>query len=245
MKKILIIGATSAIAEQCARGYAAEGERLHLLARSPEKLAILQSDLLARGAAEVSTGLMDALDTASHAPAIAEALQQLDGLDICLVAHGTLGEQEACAADYALAEKEFQANFLSVVSLLTPVSAFMQQQGAGCIAVISSVAGVRGRQSNFIYGAAKGGLNIYLEGLRNQLAHQGVHVLTILPGFVDTPMTADLPKTPLFASAEKVARGIRKAIRKKRNTVYLPGFWWGIMTLIRHVPEPIFKKLKL
>ncbi|MFT5123243.1 MAG: decaprenylphospho-beta-D-erythro-pentofuranosid-2-ulose 2-reductase [Kiritimatiellia bacterium] len=245
MKNILIIGATSAIAQETARAYAKDGDRLILVARDPARLETLAADLKSRGASETHTIALDVLEMDRHDAVIEEAWNTWNGIDIALVAHGTLGDQTACENDYALAEYEFKTNFLSVVSLLTPLANKMQEKKAGTIGVISSVAGLRGRLSNYIYGAAKGGLNIYLQGLRNRLAHHGVAVVTILPGFVDTPMTADIPKGPLFASAETVGRGIYKAMNRQKNIVYLPWFWWGIMTIIRCIPEPIFKKLKL
>ena len=145
----------------------------------------------------------------------------------------------------ALVEKEMTTNFLSVVSIVTPLANKMAEKKAGTIGVISSVAGLRGRKSNYIYGAAKGGLNVYLQGLRNRLTDDGVAVVTILPGFVDTPMTAHIEKGPLFASASTVGKGIHKALLAKKNVVYLPFFWQWIMLIIRLIPEPIFKKLSL
>ena len=147
--------------------------------------------------------------------------------------------------DYAYTEQALRTNFLSVVSLLTPIANQLEKQHYGCIAVISSVAGDRGRQSNYVYGAAKGALTIFLQGLRNRLQAANVCVLTIKPGFVDTPMTADLKKGALWAKPESVAKGIYRAIKRRKNSVYLPWFWWPIMMVIRHIPEPIFKRLKL
>jgi decaprenylphospho-beta-D-erythro-pentofuranosid-2-ulose 2-reductase len=245
MKTILIIGATSAIAQETARAYARDGDKLILVARDPARLDTLSEDLKSRGAGETHTIALDVLDTDRHGEVIEEAWSRNDGIDIALVAHGTLGDQAGGEMDYALAAREFQTNFLSVVSLLTPLANKMQEKKAGTIGVISSVAGLRGRQSNYLYGSAKGGLNTYLQGLRNRLAHHGVAVVTLLPGFVDTPMTAELPKSPLFASAKTVGLGVYKALNKRKNVVYLPWFWWGIMTIIRCIPEPIFKKLKL
>ena len=138
-----------------------------------------------------------------------------------------------------------QTNALSVISLLTLLANHFEQQRHGCIAVISSVAGDRGRQSNYVYGTAKGALSIFLQGLRNRLHKSGVQVLTVKPGFVDTPMTASLPKGPLWATPEKVAEDIDKAIENKRNVLYTPSFWFLIMAIIKSVPESIFKRLSL
>lgn len=245
MKKILIIGATSAIATETARCFAADGDRLFLIARDAERLDDLAEDLRARGADRVDVSAADLLDFGRHTSLIDQAWESLEGIDEALIAHGSLSDQDLCEADYAATEKEIQTNFTSVVSLLTPLANRMADRGRGTLAVISSVAGNRGRQSNYIYGAAKAGLSCFLQGLRNRLYHEGVSVCTILPGFVDTPMTADLPKGPLFASAESVGKGIYQAMKKKKNIVYLPCFWRGIMLIIGSIPEAFFKRLKL
>lgn len=245
MQKILIIGATSAIAQETARCYAAEGAELFLVARNPEKLAALAADLRIRGQQRVETMDCDLLDFDRHGQIVDKAWAALGGIDAVLIAHGTLGDQKKCEADYAEAEKEYRSNFLSVVSLCTPIANRMEKQGRGTLAVISSVAGMRGRQSNYVYGSAKGATSLYLQGLRNRLFSKGVQVVTILPGFVDTPMTAAFPKGPLYATAAAVGLGVHKAMKKGRNVVYLPWFWRCIMFIICSIPESIFKKLKL
>jgi decaprenylphospho-beta-D-erythro-pentofuranosid-2-ulose 2-reductase len=245
MNKILIIGATSAIAEEFARLCAAKGDQLFLVARNANKLKIVAADLKIRGAGKAEFFILDANDCDRHPEMLRAAEESLGGLDVVLIAHGSLPDQEKAELDYKLTAQEFQTNFLSAVSLLTLIAADFEKKGRGTIAVISSVAGDRGRQSNYIYGAAKGALSIYLAGLRGRLQKAGVAVVTIKPGFVDTPMTAHLKKGLLFASARQVASGIEKAIEKRRDVVYLPGFWLLIMTVIRLIPERVFKKLKL
>jgi len=245
MQHILIIGATSAIAEQTARKFAEAGAKLFLVARNPDKLGPVAADLRLRGASEVKECVVDLLDFDQHPRVVQEAWESWDGIDAVLIAHGTLDDQEACQGSFDEAKKALDSNFLSAASLCTEIANRMEAQKSGTLAVISSVAGDRGRQSNYVYGAAKAGLDSFLSGLRNRLFQSGVHVVTIKPGFVDTPMTAEIEKGPLFASAEKVGGGIYKAMQKKRNVVYLPWFWWGIMTIIRNVPETIFKRLKL
>ena len=141
--------------------------------------------------------------------------------------------------------KEIDINGLSVIALSTRLGNIFEAQGRGSLAVISSVAGDRGRQSNYVYGAAKGMVSLFLQGMRNRLSRKGVQVLTIKPGFVDTPMTAALPKGALWAKPEAIANGIVRAIERERDEVYLPGFWWMIMAIIRHVPERVFKRLSL
>ena len=138
-----------------------------------------------------------------------------------------------------------QVNYGSAVDLLEPIAAQMERRGAGFIVVVSSVAGDRGRQSNYHYGAAKGALSLYTQGLRNRLFKAGVTVLTVKPGFVDTAMTWGLPGLFLVASPRRVARDITRALRRRRSVIYTPGFWRGIMFMIRSIPEPVFKRMKL
>lgn len=245
MKKILIIGATSAIAQAVAQRYAAKGATLYLLARNEEKLEAFAKDLKVRGATQVQYALFDADDTSGHETVLNQAIAALDGFDICLVAYGTLSDHKACEASAALMQQAMHTNAVSVMSLLTHLGNYCAAQQSGTLAVISSVAGDRGRQSNYVYGAAKGALSIFLQGLRNRLFHSGVHVLTIKPGFVDTPMTAHLPKSAMWASPDQVAKGIEKAIAGKRNTAYIPGWWLIIMLIIRSIPEAVFKRLKM
>jgi NAD(P)-dependent dehydrogenase (short-subunit alcohol dehydrogenase family) len=167
------------------------------------------------------------------------------GLDVALVAHGVLPDQARCQADSDEALASLEVNLLSVVALLTPLANRFEAAGGGCIAVISSVAGDRGRQSNYIYGSAKGGLDRFLEGLRNRLFRSGVAVVTLKPGFVDTPMTAGLRQGPLFATARRAGRAVHRAIERRRDVAYIPWFWRPIMAIIRALPEPVFKRLRL
>ena len=245
MRHILIIGATSAIAEATARNFAQDGDRLYLAARNPERLAAVANDLKTRGATQVETVAMDANDTARHAALIAQAEAALEGLDTILIAHGTLSDQKACEASFEETLEELQTNCLSVISLLTLVANRFEEQKHGTIAVISSVAGDRGRQSNYVYGTAKAAVSTFLQGLRNRLYRSGVTVITIKPGFVDTPMTAGFRKGPLWVSPEQVGKGIYRAIQRKSGVIYLPWFWKFIMVGIRLMPERLFKKMKL
>jgi hypothetical protein len=245
MKRVLIIGATSAIAEAAARQWATQGAVLFLVGRKTERLQAIAADLQVRGAKLAVTHVMEATDLAAHEPMLVAAEEALGGIDIALIAHGTLPDQKACEASVELTLQEINTNGLSVIALATRVANRMEAQGSGSIAVISSVAGDRGRQSNYVYGAAKGLVTRFLQGLRNRLAKKGVQVLTIKPGFVDTPMTAAFKKGALWAQPDDIARGILAAIENGKNEVYLPGFWWLIMAIIRHIPEPIFKKLSL
>ncbi|GEO38394.1 short-subunit dehydrogenase [Skermanella aerolata] len=245
MKNVAIFGATSAIAEQVARLFAAEGCRLYLVARRADQLERVAADLRVRGAAEVFTFLLDFDDTANHASMLDDCARRLGDIAVALVAFGTLGDQERCKRDVAAAQAELRTNFMAPALLLTGLAQRMEDRRGAVIAAIGSVAGDRGRQSNYVYGAAKGGLDILLEGLRHRLAPRGVAVVTIKPGFVDTPMTASFPKGPLWAKPDKVAGDIRRAIEKRRPVTYTPGFWRLIMLVIKSVPRAIFYKTKL
>jgi len=247
MKKILIFGATSAIALETARLYASQKASFFLVGRSAEKLEAVSADLLARGAGKAEICVIDFQDFSSHQGIIEQALTSLGSVDISLFAHGSLPDQKAAEEDFDLLKSEFEVNFLTTASLLTILASRLRKEAAGkpSIVVISSVAGDRGRQSNYVYGSAKGALTIFLQGLRNSLNGTGIHVLTVKPGFVDTPMTAGMKKGLLFVKPEVVAAGIVRAVEKRKNEVYLPWFWWGIMSVIKAIPEPIFKRLKL
>jgi decaprenylphospho-beta-D-erythro-pentofuranosid-2-ulose 2-reductase len=245
MNRILVLGATSAIAQATARLLAEQGASLFLVARNAERLEAVAQDLRIRGAAAVHSEVLDLDDVDAHERLIHRADVALEGLDAALLAHGVLGDQETCESDFATAAALLHTNFVSPASLLTHLANLLEPRGKGTLVVISSVAGDRGRQSNYVYGASKGGLTVWLQGLRNRLAPHGVRVLTVKPGFVDTPMTAHLPKNALFAQPDAIARGILRAVKGKRDVIYLPGLWRPIMTAVRAVPEAVFKRLKL
>ncbi len=243
--KILIVGATSAIAHETAKFFARDGAELFLVGRSFEKLTAVRDDLKVRGAKRTEMLVLDLTDLDRHQELVDTAIGTLGGLDAVLIAHGTLGDQYKCQQSVAETLKEFTTNCTSVISLLTILANYFEQQKHGCVAVLSSVAGDRGRKSNYVYGAAKGALSIFLQGLRNRLSQAGVSVVTVKPGFVDTPMTASVKKGLLFASPRKVGQGIYKAMKKGKEVVYLPWFWRPIMLVVRSIPEPVFKRLSL
>ncbi len=245
MKKILIIGATSAIASETAKLFARDGAALFLVGRNAEKLRILANDLKIRGAHQVETLAADLHDLVGHATMVEKAIATLTGLDIALIAHGTLPNQKQCERDFSVAMKEFTTNFTSAASILTILANHFEHQRSGTLAAISSVAGDRGRPSNYIYGSAKGALSLFLEGLRARLCKSGVFVVTIKPGFVATPMTAGIKKNFLFTSPEVVGEGIYQAILKRRDTIYLPWWWRCVMRGVKSIPECIFKKMSL
>lgn len=245
MSNILILGATSAIAKHTTRLLAADEHSLYLVARNEKKLSKMKQDMLVRGAKEVSYECLDLSDDKLHQQLIQRATKAMGNIDIVLIAYGTLSVQTKSIKNYANTLKELQINCLSVISLLTIIANIMEKQGSGSIAVISSPSGDRGRQSNYIYGTAKGALSIFMQGLRNRLAKSKVHVLTIKPGFVNTPMTKDFKKGFLWVGPEVISKGIYHALKKKKEIVYLPFFWQYIMLIIKLIPEKIFKRLKL
>jgi short-subunit dehydrogenase len=244
--RVFIAGATSAIAQGVARRYAARGARLHLVGRHRERLEAVRLDLVARGAASATSEVADLADLEAHAALVANAVQALGAIDVALVAHGVLPDQAACEASFPEARRAIDTNFTSAASLAAELARAMAARKGGTLAVIGSVAGDRGRQSNYVYGTAKGALAIFLQGLRHRMHASGVKVLTVKPGFVDTPMTRDFPKGPLWASADRVAGAIVAAIdRGASREIYVPGFWRVIMAIIRALPERIFVRTKL
>jgi short-subunit dehydrogenase len=244
LARAVIVGATSAIAREAARGLARRGASLFLVARDQSKLDAVAADLRVLGAKSVHTAAADLASTSAHEQWWPAALQALGEPDAVLIAHGILGDADRARHDAAHTTDILVTNFLSVAAMLTPISTWFEQRQSGVIAVIGSVAGDRGRQSNYVYGASKGGLDIFLQGLRNRLFPAGVSVVTIKPGFVDTPMTAHLPKSALFAQPQAVALGILSAMEAGRDIVYLPFFWRYILLIIKLLPETLFKRLK-
>jgi short-subunit dehydrogenase len=227
---------------------AQRGVALVLAGRNTAELEAQATDLQVRYQTPVAIETFDALDFAGHAEFFQRCTGRIaGGLDGVVLCHGYLPNQQATQTDFAEAHRSIDANFTSAVSLLNLAAEYLATRRGGYIAAISSVAGDRGRQSNYTYGAAKAGLTAYLSGLRNRLQHAGVQVLTIKPGFVDTAMTQGLlnPNSPLVASPQRVARDIDRAIRSRRNTIYTPWFWGPIMLVIRSIPEFVFKRLRM
>ena len=244
LARVAIFGATSAIAQAVARRLAAGGTRLHLVGRDPAKLAAVRDDLAARGAV-ATMAVADLDESERHEALLDEAERLLGGLDGALVAQGTLPDQAACEASFERTQAEWRTNFVAPASLAARLANRFEARGAGVIAAISSVAGDRGRKSNYVYGTAKGALSTFLQGLRGRLHGKGVRVVTIKPGFVDTPMTAAMRKGPLWATADGVAAGIVTAMERADGEVYLPRFWALVMFAIRHIPERIFVRLNI
>lgn len=243
--RILIVGATSAIAREAARLYAARGANLFLIGRNGKHLQDLAQDLRIRGAGKVELTALDLNEFDQHKAALDAAIAALGGLDLALVCHGSLPDQQACEQNFVLTQKEINTNGLSVLSLLTNLAGYMSAQQNGTIAVITSVAGDRGRQSNFVYGSAKAMVSTWLQGLRGRLLRDNVHVVDIRPGFVDSPMTAQFKKGFLWSSPARIAAIMVKAIDNKRHTVYAPFYWRFIMFAVRMLPEFLFKRMRL
>ena len=244
-KKILVLGATSGIAEATCRIWARQGASLFLVARNAEKLAAVAADLRVRGASYVDTAVADLDDTDQHPALLAHAINSLTGMDVAYLAHGILGDQAAAEQTFSTAAQILHTNFMAPVSLLTWLANYCVQRHSGVLAVISSVAGDRGRKSNYLYGSSKAGLSAFLGGLRNRVDREGVTVLTIKPGPVKTAMTSTMKGSEKFADVNKVAQSIVTAIDKRSDNLYVPFQWQPIMFIIRNIPEAIFKKLNL
>ena len=236
-KKILVLGATSGIAEATMRHLISPGAAFFLVARNQAKLAAVAADLRTRGVAEVHPYVLDLDRIDLHALMLQDAVGQLGGLDLAFLAHGVLGDQMAAQNSYEALERVFHTNFLSAASLITLLANHFEQQRRGSIAVLSSVAGERGRKKLYVYGASKAALTTFLSGVRNR-----VNVLTIKQGTIATAMTAGMKPSPLTATADKAGALIASAIRARKDVVYIPGFWRIIMLVIRSIPESIFKK---
>jgi decaprenylphospho-beta-D-erythro-pentofuranosid-2-ulose 2-reductase len=242
-ENVLILGATSDMAVAIARQLASEGYSITLAGRSVERISAIEADLRARYKAIVSSVYFDALDFNSH-PEFYNTLREKPDIVICIF--GLLGDQRKAENDWPHCLQIMSSNYTGAVSILNVVANEFEHRRKGLIIGVSSVAGERGRQSNYIYGSAKAGFTAYLSGLRNRLYHQGVHVLTVKPGFVKTRMLENMQTPgPLTASTKKVAQKISKAIVRKENTLYVLGVWRWIMFVIKAIPENIFKKLRL
>ncbi len=240
---VLIIGAASDIAQATGRAFAAKGHPIQLAARNVARLQDEAAHLKTRYDVDATLHELDALDIAGH-EAFVEGLPELPTISVS--AFGVLGEQDANAASAETSATIMRSNFEGPAALLGVLANAMEARGSGALVGISSVAGDRGRASNYVYGAAKAGFTAFLSGLRNRLAKKGVHVVTVLPGFVDTAMTEGMDTPgPLTAKPDEVAQAIVKAVEKERNVIYVRPIWRLVMAIIRNIPEPIFKKTSI
>lgn len=244
-RRILVLGATSGIAEACIRLWARRGDHLFLVARNPGRLAVVAADARTRGAGFVDTAVADLDRTDLHADLLVHCINSLGGLDVAYLALGVLGDQPKAERGFQDAAPIIHTNYAAPVSLLTWLANYCAQRHSGTIAVLSSVAGERGRKSNYVYGSSKAGLTAFVDGMRNRIDREGVHVITIKPGPVKTSMTEGMKGHERFADVDKVAGTMVKAIDRGQDIVYVPGQWRLIMSVIRAIPERIFKKLNL
>ncbi|HVN18956.1 MAG TPA: SDR family NAD(P)-dependent oxidoreductase [Dongiaceae bacterium] len=244
MKKVIVLGATSGIALEVQRLLATQGCELLLVARSPQRLAEIKSDLLVRGAPEVLTYSADCSSVAWHQGVFEFACRMFPDFDTVLLAYGSMHNQKVAQNSIEVLLEELQIDYVSPAAILTLFAADLERRRTGCLAAISSVAGDRGRRSNYVYGSAKGGLSLFLQGLRSRLYPAAVSVITIKPGPVQTPMTDDLPSAVTFADPRTVARDIVSALeRRSPDVLYTPRVWRGIMAAIKMLPETIGKRL--
>ena len=251
-KTVLVLGATSAIASAFCRQRAAAGARFVLVGRQAGRLDAMAEDLKARGAAEVATVASDLSDMAGAEPRFADMLARLGAPDEMLLAYGVLGEQSAAQDSADETRRLIDVNFtsaalwLQLAAKLLTAPHLLEDGRPRTLVVIGSVAGDRGRRSNYVYGAAKAGLDAFAEGLAHRLHGTNVRVVTVKPGFVDTPMTAHLDRSgPLWAKPEAIAGAIDRAVGKGQRVVYAPWFWRPIMTAVRFAPRPLFYRTKL
>ena len=246
MHKIVILGATSEIAQQAQRLLATADREMLLIGRSPERLEAVAADLRVRGTRQVITLTSDLADETQHPRVIAFVLEHFADFDCVLLAYGTMLNQEECPHSVEMSLQEWHSNFVSAAALLTRFAEILEQRRSGCLAAITSVAGDRGRKSNYVYGAAKGALSLFLQGLRGRLHAANVRVLTIKPGPVETPMTAGILRSRAFADPASVARDICRALEQPSvNILYTPWYWRYVMTIVKLIPEAAFKRLSL
>ena len=240
----IILGGSSTIARFFARQAADRGDGVLLAGRDTEDLKSAAMDCAARGAPVAEHIGFDARDAATFAPILKRA-EKIEGTLGVAIFVGSMPAQEDIDADPALIGDVVTDNFTGPARFLAEIAPLFERRGSGTIIGVGSVAGDRGRIGNYVYGAAKAGFHTYLSGLRNRLGRSGVHVLTVKPGTVDTAMTWGLDKLPFLAAPEKVAGEILRAADRRKNVLYTPLIWWPVMTVIRLIPEPVFKKLRI
>lgn len=242
---ILAFGATSAICHALLKLYAAKGATVFLVGRSADMLTALADDLSVRGAKVAGSACYDFNCSDRHQQTVAAAALAMGSIDIVVVAHGSLPEQSECESSGAAVKACMDDNFTSAAVIIHASAAQLEQQQRGTLAIISSVAGDRGRKSNYTYGAAKAGLDTLIQGLQGRFASSPVKVVNIKPGMVSSPMTQHLPQGPLFATPEGIAPRIEAAIARGRKVCYVPGYWRLIMLVIRLLPTSVLARLPI
>ncbi len=244
MSTIFVFGATSAIAMAIQRQLVDPDAHFYLVARDKDRLQSVADDLVVRGASACFTYSLDITATEKYESLLADVLIKLGAIDIAILAHGTLTDQQRAQQDMPYLLQEMQINSIGTITLAGMLANILEKQHLGTLCVISSVAGDRGRKSNYVYGSAKASVSVFLQGLRNRLFPH-VNVLTVKPGFVITPMTSTMKKGLLWVQPEIVAKDVCRAIHKKKDVLYTPWFWQWIMLIIKLIPERIFKRMSL
>jgi short-subunit dehydrogenase len=244
-QRILVFGSTSAICHEVLKLYAVEGAHIFLVARNPEKLAAIADDLVARGAVVVGSAVYDFNDWQQHENSVLEAVKRLGAIDIAIIAHGSLPDQLKCETAAAPLMACMEDNFTSAAIILQAAARQLELQGSGTLAMVSSVAGDRGRKSNYMYGAAKAGIDTLLQGLQGRFSGSDVKVVNIKPGMIITPMTAHMQHGAIWATPASIAPGIHRAIANGKRVCYLPGYWRFIMLVIRCLPTSVLARLPI
>lgn len=244
MKNILIIGANSAIAQECAKIWTKRDEKLYLVARDQEKLEEFTKNLIRINNKPIKTFCFDFNNLDEHVQMLNEVEKEFENIDLVLIAHGTLLDQVECQTNVEMAIKEIKNNAISTISMLTHLANRFEKKKKGTLAIISSVAGDRGRASNYVYGSSKAMVTTFASGLRQRLSKFNIKVLTIKLGLVDTPMTSKFKKNFLWSDPKNVAKKIISSIDKSKDEVYIPKFWYLIFVVIKLLPDAIFKRLK-
>jgi len=245
MKRILVLGGYSGIAQKVEEKWAHKGASFYLVGRDHSKLEVVRNHLKTLGANEVFIEQMDLTNLNEHRNILQRAINSLNGLDLLFVCYGILPNQKELEKEPIKIVENYNINTISLIHFVTIVANYFESKKTGTIAVVTSVAGERGRKSNFFYGSAKACVDVYLQGLRHKLSSSNIKIITIKPGVVDTPMTKDLDKKLLIASPEKVATDIIRGIDKGQLVIYTPWYWKYIMLIIKLLPQKIFNRLNI
>jgi decaprenylphospho-beta-D-erythro-pentofuranosid-2-ulose 2-reductase len=244
-QRVMVFGATSAICHEVLKLYALEEASFFLVGRNSEKLSAIGDDLTARGGVIAGTASYDFNEWQRHAACVKEGQECLGDIDIAIVSHGTLPDQQECEVSSAAVSDCMNDNFTSTAIIVQACANQLSLQGNGTLAVVSSVAGDRGRKSNYVYGAAKAGIDTLLQGLQGRFSGSAVNVVNIKPGMVISPMTADMKHGAIWSTPEAIAPSIYRAIAGGRKVCYVPGYWRLIMLVIRCLPTSILAKLPI
>jgi decaprenylphospho-beta-D-erythro-pentofuranosid-2-ulose 2-reductase len=245
VQSVLVLGGGSDIALATVRRLVADRTRTVVLAaRRPERLSDVVGELRAASAGTVEAVAFDAADTGAHAGFVEDVFARFGDFDVVLLAFGVLGNQQSAEADAGAALEVIRTNYLGAVSVAIPVAARLRAQGHGTLVVLSSVAAERPRRANFVYGSSKAGLDAFAQGLGDSLVGSGARVLVVRPGFVRTKMTAGLPGAPLSTTPEAVAAAVADGLRGDAHTIWVPPALRWLMAVLRHLPRPLFRRIR-